>query len=349
MRALLTLLLVVVATTSCAVPGASPDDRAAVAAGRHFLAVYEDGDGRVVRRDQGGDTVSEGQGYAMLVALALGDRGRFDRAWSWTWRHLRRPDGLLSFLWRDGAVVDATPAADADLQVAWALALAARRWHVVGYRTAARTLAVAIADHEIGYDDQGRPLLAAGPWGRAGPGKAVTVEPGYWTLAAMPVLAGVTADNRWRGLEAATRATLLGLAGRSGLLPPDWARVGGGSRAEPVRSPSGAAVACGLDGQRALVWAATSRSGRSLAAAWWRRVRDGSATLSRGLDGTPRDVAVAPLGAVAAAAASGAAGDLAARDRLLALATRVAQRYPTYYGSAWLALGRLLLTTSRLS
>src|SRR6266571_1756749 len=39
-----------------------------------FLDGYIDPDGRVVRRDQGGDTVSEGQSYAMLTAVALGDR-----------------------------------------------------------------------------------------------------------------------------------------------------------------------------------------------------------------------------------------------------------------------------------
>ena len=44
--------------------------RAAVvqSAARSFLSRYVDPDGRVVRRDQGGDTVSEGVSYALLLA-----------------------------------------------------------------------------------------------------------------------------------------------------------------------------------------------------------------------------------------------------------------------------------------
>ena len=93
---------------------ASPQQRAEAAA-RHFLDRYVDGDGRVVRRDQGGDTVGEGQAYGMLMAAAIGDRRRFDKIWNWTKANLQRPDGLISFLWRDGHVVDPQAASDADL------------------------------------------------------------------------------------------------------------------------------------------------------------------------------------------------------------------------------------------
>jgi len=47
---------------------------------------------------------------------------------------------------------------------------------------------------------------------------------------------------------------------------------------------------------------------------------------------------------VAAAAAAHAAGDQAARDRLLAAAQALDAEQPTYYGSAWVALGGRLLT-----
>ena len=87
-------------------------DRAAREAGRRFLDRYVD-DGRVVRRDQGGDTVSEGQAYGMLIAATLGDEEEFRQIWWWTRRHLGRGDGLLSYRWRDGSVVDPQSAADA--------------------------------------------------------------------------------------------------------------------------------------------------------------------------------------------------------------------------------------------
>ena len=86
----------------------------AVAAARAFLDRYVASDGRVVRSDQGGDTVSEGQSYAMLLALAARDRTRFQRVWSWTVSNLQRPDALLAWHWDDGHVVDWMPASDAD-------------------------------------------------------------------------------------------------------------------------------------------------------------------------------------------------------------------------------------------
>ena len=69
----------------------------------------------------------EGQAYAMLLSVAADDRSRFDRVWGWTRAHLQRSDGLLSWRWADGHVVQDEPAADADLDAARALALAADR------------------------------------------------------------------------------------------------------------------------------------------------------------------------------------------------------------------------------
>jgi hypothetical protein len=54
-----------------------------------------------------------------------------------------------------------------------------------------------------------------------------------------------------------------------------------------------------------------------------------------------------PVTVIAAAAAAVAAGDAAAVPGLLAAASRLNSEHPTYFGSAWLALGRLLLSTNR--
>jgi endoglucanase len=71
--------------------------------------------------------------------------------------------------------------------------------------------------------------------------------------------------------------------------------------------------------------------------------------LSRSLDGQPTSQDQTPLGDVAAAAAANGAGATTTRNQLLAAADAVARRYPTYYGTAWAALGRVLLTTHLLS
>src|SRR4051812_29334355 len=75
---------------------APPPHDLARAAAKRFLAQYVEPDGRVARHDQGDDTVSEGQSYALLLAQVAGDHDTFDRAWQWTAAHLSRPDGLLA-------------------------------------------------------------------------------------------------------------------------------------------------------------------------------------------------------------------------------------------------------------
>jgi hypothetical protein len=48
------------------------------------------------------------------------------------------------------------------------------------------------------------------------------------------------------------------------------------------------------------------------------------------------------------AGAAAVAGDVDARDRLLAHAEDRESQHPTYYGAAWVALARGVLTTSLL-
>lgn len=356
------LLLVLVLVPVLVLPGCSRSGPPVVAAGieasaaaraaaARFFASYVDPDGRVVRRDQGGDTVSEGQGYALLLAVAVGDRPRVDAVWGWTRGHLQRPDGLLSYLWRAGRVADPTPAADADTQVAWALALAGRRFGDQSLTEAGRRLALAVADQEVGYDDEGAPLLVAGPFGRGGAGRAALAEPGYWTGPAVDVLAQVTGDRRWQDMGATHARLLTQLTGQGARLPADWITVGAGSTVRAVPAPDGATVRCALDGQRTLVWSALDPRARSLAGRWWDLINADAdaAPLARRLDGSVLAAAATPLAAVAAAAAAGAAGHPDGTTRLLARADDLASRYPTYYGSAWDALGRVLLTTDLLT
>lgn len=315
-----------------------------------FLGHYVDADGRVVRHDQGGDTVSEGQGYALLLADAVRDGGRFAAVWAWTRTHLQRPDGLFAYHWAGGHVVGSDAAADADVQIAWALDLAASRFGVAAYRTAARRVAEAVAEHEIGYDDQGHPLLAAGPWA-IGPGKPATAEPGYWTYPADTALAALTGDHRWQALAASDEQHLAALTDGGRTLPSDWVTLGGGTAPHPVPAPDGSPVASGQDGLRALVWQRCENAGTAIGARWWRLVAPTASTApqSRHLDGSPDDTDRSALSAVAAAAAAQAAGDQGQVAALLDQADAINATYPTYYGAAWAALGRILLTTNQLA
>lgn len=327
-------------------------DRRAVAAGRSFLDRYLDPDGRVVRRDQGGDSVSEGQAYAMLIAAAVDDRPRFERAWRWTRVHLQRPDGVLSFLWRDGRVEDPQPASDADLDAARALLLAADRFGVDRYRRDGLRLATGIVQRETASSDAGL-LLLAGPW--ADYGSRLVVNPSYFAPRTYAVLARATGDGRWRRLAASSRAVVSKLQSGGTQLPPNWAIVGddSGIRASGPPSDEGEAPKYGFDAARLPLRYAEScdaRDRRSAAAVWRVLKLRGIDELStrHDLDGERDESGVHPVGLVGAAAAASAAGEAATSALLLSRADALDRRAPTYYGAALVALGRLALTTDRL-
>jgi len=302
-------------------------------------------DGRVARTDQGGDTVSEGQAYAMLLAVGRGDRGQFRRVWAWTVGHLQRADGLLSYHWAGGRVVDPMPASDADLDTAWALSLAATKFSDRGYGEASRRIAAAVVDTETVSGPAG-PVLVAGPWARAAP---AVVNPSYFVPAAFAELRARTGDPRWDQLEASSRAVITELSGPAQDLPADWARLNpGGVQASP--GPGGnPPLAYGLDAARTVVWYATScqAADRAVAATAWIRLSGAAGAglfpITSDLTGQPTSGLTNPLIAVADAAAAGAAGDLAASDALLVRASALDDAHATYYGSAWVALGDALL------
>jgi endoglucanase len=320
------------------------------AAVERFLDTYVEEDGRVVRHDQGGDTVSEGQSYAMLLAAATGDRERFERAWSWARDNLQRPDGLLSSRWADGAVVDASPASDADLDAAQALMVAANRFDQPGYRRDGLRIAAAVLEHETVATARGRTLVP-GPWAR---GSAV-VNPSYFAPRAYSALAEASGDPRWGELARSSRAVMAALTDTAPSLPPDWARFEG-DRVAPIAAPDepDAEPRYGYDAVRAPIRFADScePEDRALASRGWAFLRGPAAEDDvapvYGLDGTPVEGGSHPAAIVAAAAAADAAGDRTAAGELLARAEAADESAPSYYGSAWVALGRAMLTTDWL-
>jgi endoglucanase len=338
MRGVLFVLVLALGLPSAA--AAAEHERArpraqAVAATDEFFDRFVTADGRTVRTDQGGDTVSEGQAYALLLAVADRDRGRFGRVWRWTADHLQRPDALLAWHWADGQVVDPMPATDADLDTARALALAASVFDEPAWRDEATRLAGAVLAQETVASAYG-PLLVAGPWARRDPGAAVAavVNPSYFSPRTADLLAATTGDARWYDVHAASDAALDALSGSA--LPPDWATMDSAGAVQASSSPGGDRAGYGQDAARLPVRYAESCAAddRARAAAWWPRLEHARHRST--------------LGHLAAAAAAGAAGERRARDALLRRAEAAEADSPTYYGTAWLALARVMLTTDRL-
>ena len=277
-------------------------------AGESFLSGYVEPDGRVTRRDEGGDTVSEGQAYAMLVAAALNDQQHFTRVWVWTKRNLAREDGLLAWRWKDGQVVDNASASDADLDAARALVIAAAAFGDDQLKAEGIRLGTAVLDKETVMTRVGR-VLVAGSWANHPP---YAYNPGYTSPAANALLADATHDERWAELDSGTRAVTTALRQRRPAA--HWAQIHPDGRIDAMPGAAGRAdegVHYGYDATRMPIRFAESchpadvALAARLTPALDRSVGDPAV---RDLDGTPLLNVESVVAAAAKAAALAAAG-----------------------------------------
>jgi endoglucanase len=197
-------------------------------------------------------------------------------------------------------------------------------------------------------------VLVAGPWARSDP---AVVNPSYFSPRAYADLARADHDPRWKLLAATSRSIVSQLIARGGSLPPDWAALPPGSPAglSPIAGPGhptggGARATSSFDAVRVAIRYASScvRQDRQLAASLWPLYRRAPGRDAYALDGTPTSAATHAASFVAAAAAARAAGDRAAMNTMLDAAQAQNEAHPTYYGAAWIALGRATLTTAAL-
>ncbi len=110
-------------------------------------------DGRIV--DTGNKSIShtEGQGYAMLMAVANNDRTAFDSMWNWTNNTLKNKDNGL-YYWRYNPVEadpipDKNDATDGDVLIARALLKAGQRWNIPAYLAASDAITQAVLKHTV--------------------------------------------------------------------------------------------------------------------------------------------------------------------------------------------------------
>jgi len=319
------------------------------AAAARFLSRYVAGDGRVIRHDQGGDIVSEGQAHAMLIAEVAEQPAQVRTIWSWTSAVLGRPDGLFaSHASGTGQIEDPQSATDADILIAYALLRYAGPDQAALHRAGRRVAEAVLALESVTLPD-GLSLPVAGPWAKAS--APPTVDPSYLMPGVFVALARLTGDDRWNGAANASIATIDELTNGGRQTPPDWAQLSGGWLHAIANPDGGAGVQYGFDAARLPIWFATACSDRArgLAAGWWTHVlasngRSGQQALR--LDGGTVDADPSPLQLLAGAAAATAAGDPSAARELRARATGLARAAPTYYGDAWVVLGPALLDGS---
>jgi endoglucanase len=190
-----------------------------------FKQGFIEPDGRVIDNGHGKISHSEGQGFAMLLAVHHDDRSTFDRLWQWTRQRLQvRGDRLFAWRWEPQAgVTDMNNASDADLLIAWALLRAAERWHDDRYLAASQEIARDIRSKLLRQVSHGLVLLP-GAEGFDKP-EGMTVNLSYWVWPALADIGRADPAPEWKAL-ANSGLTILQYArfGRWGL-PPDWLRL----------------------------------------------------------------------------------------------------------------------------
>lgn len=336
--------------------GTNDDTRSAEQLGKTFLADWVD-DGRVVRRDQGDDTVSEGQAYGMLIAAAVGDEKSFDAIYSWTEDELVRPDGLMAWQWADGTVVDDEPASDADLDAARALVVAGERFDRPELTKAGDELGTVILDELTVETSLGR-ILLPGLW--AADAEPYAYNPSYASPVAFAVLGRSSGDPRWAELTEGSRAATAAVLAKSSL-PSNWAQVHADGTVDNLAGPSAAAtvdsssstggVEYGYDAARLPIrYAESCDVEDSALAAQLLPTLSRQPQLAAQLDlgGTAVTSDEHPLGYAARAASAAADGDQVAALADLTTADTLDGETATYYGAAWSALAGLMLETDSL-
>lgn len=189
--------------------------------------------GRVVDTGNAFASHSEGQGYAMLLAVAANDRAVFDRVWNWTRANLMvRDDQLVAWRWeplRRPAISDMNNASDGDILVAWSLTEAAELWGDVGYKVAARRIAVELARKAVLFKTRFGALLLPAVSGFHAENRAdgPVVNLSYYVFPAFSRLDAVAPEVDWAGLTQTGLDLLDATRSTPQSLPADWLALEG--------------------------------------------------------------------------------------------------------------------------
>lgn len=175
---------------------------------------FMDAQGRVIdRSDERLITTSEGQSYGLFFALVANDRERFEQLLEWTENNLSGgdlPQQLPAWLWGfnngDWGVIDANPASDADLIIAYALLEAGRLWNEPRFSAMGELVADKILRTEVITIAEQLVLLPA-PHGFVDADTAsVRVNPSYLALPMLEGIATATGNDDWQELYASSAA-----------------------------------------------------------------------------------------------------------------------------------------------
>jgi endo-1,4-beta-D-glucanase Y len=221
-----------------------------------------DDQGRVVDRQGGDRTTSEGQSYGLFFALVANDRERFNRLLDWTNNNLAGGDlgtRLPGWLWGKSPagqwqILDQESASDADLWMAYSLCEAGRLWREPQYGLLGRRMLARIAARELVELPGFGIMLLPGGTGFHPTSDTWLLNPSYLPLPLLTRLAVIDPQGPWAGI-AARVPSLLAKSARNGFAM-DWVSYSAKDGFQPASRPGSSAVPGGsYDAIRVYLWA----------------------------------------------------------------------------------------------
>jgi endoglucanase len=180
-----------------------------------------DGGQKVIRPENGDDTVSEGIAYGMMIAVYMDDKALFDGLYTYWKAHLHSGTPLMTWCIPAGAnscSASGGTATDSDEDAAFAMLMASKQWPSGGYAATATTLINAVMSTDM-----------AGTYIKAGSNYSATgiTNPSYFAPAFYRAFATATSNATWNQI-ADNSYTLLNasLQGRTNGLVPAWCTGG---------------------------------------------------------------------------------------------------------------------------
>lgn len=193
-------------------------------------------DGRII--DTGNKNVShtEGQGFAMMMAVVNDDRDSFDKMWNWTRKTLKNPENGL-FYWRYNPVEaqpipDKNNAADGDTFIAWALLKAGKKWQSQEYISESDAITKALVAHNV-IRFAGYQVMLPGAHG-FNRNSYVNLNPSYFIFPAWQDFANHSHLMVWQDLINDGQKLLGKMRFGDPQLPSDWVSLYSDGRAVPA-------------------------------------------------------------------------------------------------------------------
>ncbi|HEX8271762.1 MAG TPA: glycosyl hydrolase family 8 [Longimicrobiaceae bacterium] len=175
-------------------------------------------------------TLSEGQGYGMLLAVYMGDKATFDGLWKYS-KAYHNTRGLMKWaVDQNGNALDVNAATDGDEDMAFALLVADKKWG--GYWNDLAALVGSMKQHVV---DPATYVLKSGDWSGS---SSTRVHPGYLDPSYYKAFALYLGDPFWHNVSDRSYQILANVDARSAAngsdnsmtgLVPDRAQVTGDS------------------------------------------------------------------------------------------------------------------------